>query len=314
MGSFGALAQDRGKPRRIGFFYFGSRQSAMETGRYAAFVQGMRELGYEEGKQYVLVARFADGANERLPGIAAELAAANLDLIVSTSTPTHDALKKAGATLPIVATTTIDPVRDGYAETLARPGRNFTGLAAVLSDIYLKHVELLKMAVPKLARIAVLWNPGNAAHPPVLSDIASVAGGNSIRVVRISAGTPREIDSGFATMARERAQALIIMGDTFFVQQFAQIGEQAIKHRVVSVYATREFAELGGFMSYGPSFRDNYRRAATFVDKILKGARPGDLPFEQPTIFELVINRKTAKALGLTIPQELLLRADKVIE
>lgn len=307
-------AGQRAGVRRIGFFYFGSRQSAMETGRYVAFIQGMRELGYQEGKQFVLVSRFADGDYKRFPSVASELVAANPDVIVSTATATHGVLKRATTVVPIVVTTTFDPVREGYAETLARPGRNFTGMTTLLSDIFPKHVELLKMFLPRLSRVAALWNPGNAAHPGLLEDMEAAARANSVRIARVSAGTPGEIDSAFAAMARERLEALIVLGDAVFAQQLRQIGERAIKHRLASIYGTREYAEFGGLMSYGPSIRNNYRRAAVFVDKILKGAKPGDLPFEQPTIFELVVNRKTAKAFGVAIPQELLLRADELIE
>ena len=311
---FPVPAQQRGKPWRVGFFYLGSRQSAMETGRYLAFIQGMRELGYEEGKQFVLVARFADGEYGRIPGLATELTAAKLDVIVSTSSQANHALKQATATTPVVVTTSFDPVREGFAETLARPGRNFTGFSSVTFDISPKHVELLEMAVPKLSRIAALWHPGNAAHPALLQNVEAAARSHSIRIFRVSARTPQEIESGFETMALERVQALIILGDTFFAQQHRQLGERSVKHQLVSIYLTREYAELGGFMSYGPNFRDNYRRSAIFVDKILKGAKAGELPFEQPTKFELVVNRKTARALGLTLSQELLLRADEVIE
>src|SRR5262249_26106739 len=212
-----------------------------------------------------------------------------------------------------VATTTIDPVRDGYAETLARPGRNFTGLTSLLSDVSSKHVELLKMAMPKLSCVGVLWDSGTSAHPALLDIVASAARSMSIRTVKIRAGAPEDIESGLRTMARERAEGFLMLGSTLFVNQFRQISAQAVKHHLMSIYSTREYAELGGFMSYGPSFRDNYRRAALLVDKILKGAKPGELPFEQPMKFELVINRKTAKALGLTISKELLLRADEVI-
>jgi ABC-type uncharacterized transport system substrate-binding protein len=307
-------AQGKTTLPRVGFFYLGSPQSALDTGRYAAFIQGMKELGYQEGKQFVLVARFGDGDYKRYPSIAAELAAAKPDVIVSTATATHEALKKVTAVIPVVVTTSFDPVREGYADSLARPGRNFTGVAALLTDIFPKHIQLLKVALPRLARVAVLWNPGNAAHPHLLDNIDAVARGNSIRVTRVGASTPQEIEAGFATMVRERVEALIVLGDALFVQRLRQLGEQAVERRLVSVYSTREFAEFGGFMTYGPSFRENYRRVATYVDKILRGAKPGDLPFEQPTKFELVINMKTARALGVTIPPELLLRADEVIE
>ena len=237
-----------------------------------------------------------------------------VDVIVATGTPAYRALKQSTSTVPIVITVTTDPIRDGFAASLARPGGNFTGLSTGLAGFNPKFFELLKIAVPKLSRVAVLSSSFNPAHPPQIKELEAAARKLGMRVLQVNASAPDEIERGFAVMTRDHAEALIILGDAFFVQQIRQIAELALKHRLPSLYSAPEYAASGGFMGYGQNIVDNFRSAATFVDKILKGAKPGDLPFEQPTRFYLVINRKTAKALGIAIPQELLLRADKVIE
>jgi putative ABC transport system substrate-binding protein len=308
-----AGAQQPGKVRRIGFFYGGSRQSALETGRYAAFLQGMRELGYVENKDYVIVARYSDGP-ERTPALAMELLDAKVDVIVASGGPPAQALLKSTTTMPIVLAVSVDPVRDGFAQTMAHPGRNFTGLSAVLADIFPKHVELIKAARPRISRLAILVNPRNASHPALAKRVEAAAHEHKMRPQLVQVSSSTDLEPAFADMAGQRAEALLVLGDSFFVQHFRQIAGLAIKHRMISTYSGREYPDLGGYMSYGPSFRDHYRRTARFVDKILKGAKPGDLPFEQPTKFELVINRSTAKALGERIPDELVLRADAVID
>ena len=310
-----SLAQQKDKVWRIGFLYNGSRQSALDTGRYAAFLDGMRKLGYIEGKHFVIEARFAPNDEVgRLPALAAELVRSSVDVIVTTGGVAAQALKQATTTIPVVITVTTNPVREGLAASLAHPGGNFTGLSAFLEDVFPKHVEMLKLAVPKLARIAVLANSRHEGHPHLLKGIEAVARHNGIQVQRVGGDTLEDIERGIGAAARQRAQALIILGDSFFVQYFQQIAGFAIRNRLASIYSGREYPEAGGLMSYGPSFPDNYRRAATYVDKILKGAKPGDLPIEQPTKFELVINRKAANALGITLSPELLFRADRVIE
>jgi putative ABC transport system substrate-binding protein len=309
-----SLAQQQGKVWRIGFFYFSSRQSALDTGRYEAFLQGMRELGYVEGKHFVVEARFADGKSERLPGLAADLVQSRVDVIVATGGPVYSALQKVTRTIPIVATASPDAVGLGLAASLARPGGNFTGISTAISDFYPKFFELLNIAVPRLFRVAVLSSPFNPAHPPLVKNLEGEARKRGIRVLRVSAGAADEIERGFAVMTRDHADAVIILPDTFFVQQMRQIAALALDHRLPSTHWVLEYVDAGGFMSFGPNITDNFRLAAGYVDKILKGAKPADLPFEQPTLFYLVINRKTAKALGIAIPQELLLRADKVIE
>jgi ABC-type uncharacterized transport system substrate-binding protein len=312
--SFAAGAQQSGKIRRIGFLYFGTRESAVESGRYRAFLDGMRELGYVEGKNFTIEARFADGKSERLPDLAAELLQAKVDVIVATGTPVYDALKRSAGSVPIVITVTADPIRDGYAKSMARPGGNFTGLSNAIVDLSPKQVELLKTALPKLSRVAVLSNPANLAHPPQVKSLKAAAQRLGIRVVEASGDTPEEVERAFAAMTRDHAEAVITLNDTFFLQQARQIAGLALKHQLPSIHGTPDYAASGGFMSYGPNFTDNFRLAAGYVDKILKGAKPAELPFEQPARFYLVINRKTAKTLGLAISQELLLRADRVIE
>jgi ABC-type uncharacterized transport system substrate-binding protein len=310
----GSLAQHQGKVWRIGFFYFGSRQSATESGRYSAFLQGMQELGYVEGKHYVVEARFAEGKDELVPGLAAEFVRSKIDVIVATGTAVYAALKRSASTIPVVITVTADPIGDGFAESLARPGGNFTGLSAGNVELVPKQIELLRMTVPKLARVAMLWNPANPGHPSRISAMRAIAQKAGIRALPVEGRSYEQIERGFSEMTRERAQAVVVLNDTFFVQQYVQIAALASKHRLPSIYGAVEYAESGGLMGYGQNVVDNFRSAATFVDKILKGAKPGELPFEQPMRLQLVINRRTAKVIGLAIPRELLLRADRVIE
>jgi len=312
--SFRAYAQQRGKVFRIGFLYNGSRQTVLDTGRYNAFLQGMRDLGYIEGKHFVIEARFADGNYERLPALVAELVSSRVDVIVASGSAAYSALEKVPRTIPIVTTVSSDPVGSGFASSLARPSGNFTGLSTAVADLAPKHIELLKVAVPKLSRVAVLSNSGNPDHPQQFKSIEAATRKLGIRLLQMNVRTASDIERSFAGMTRDRTEGVIILNDGFFVQQMRQIAELALKHRLPSIHGSVEYVESGGFMSYGPNFIDNFRLAAGYVDKILKGAKPADLPFQQPTRFYLMINRKTAKAIGLAIPQELLLRADKVIE
>ena len=310
----GALAQAQSKAARIGFFYFGSRQSSLDSGRYQMFMQGMRELGYVEGTNFVLEARFGDGKPERLPGLAAELVRLKVDVIVATSTPVYRALQYATTTIPVVITLSFDPVGDGFAATMARPGGNMTGLTLSAADLGPKLLELLKTAVPRMSRVAVLLQPGNPAHPQRVIRIMSVAQKGGMQVVLAEAGTAQEIEGEFAMMTKQRAHAAIILADGFFLSESRLIAAQALKHRLPSTSQLRDLTEAGTLMSYGANSADNFRRAAAYVDKILKGAKPGDLPFEHPTRYQLVINHKTALTLGLTIPEALLRQADEVIQ
>ena len=309
------VAQPQPKVRRIGFLATRSRSTVSNPDvYYDAFVQGMRDLGYVEGKNLVIEWRFADGKYERLAGLAAELVQMKPEVIVTHGTPGPQAMRQATSTIPIVTASAGDPVASGFAVSLTRPGGNITGLSLIAIDLSPKHFELLTIMVPRLSRVAVLANPGNSSHPAILKSLQTAAQQVGIKVLPMDARTPEEIERGFAMMKRERAEAVIVAADGFFVGQRRRIAELAAKNRTPSMYAFREHVGAGGLMSYGQNLTEHYRSAATYVDKILKGAKPGDLPFEQPTRIHLAINRKTAKALGLKIPQELLLRADEVIE
>jgi putative tryptophan/tyrosine transport system substrate-binding protein len=309
-----AFAQPQTKVWRIGYLDLGSRQSLVDTGRYAALIQGLRDLGYVEGKNFVLEARYADGKADVLDGIAAELVRQNVDLIVSTGTPACKAAQRATTTIPIVVTVTGDPVIDGLAASLARPGGNITGMSSGIDDTVKKLVELLSIAVPKMKRVAAITNSANVTHTSMLSSIQAAARQTGMQVMSVSVHTPDEIERGFEAMVRQRIDAVVIVPDVLFLQQLTQIAGLASKHRLPSIYGEVNYAEAGGLIGYGADRKDNFRRAAIFVDKILKGAKPAELPFEQPTRYYMAINRKAAAALGLTIPQRLLISADKVIE
>jgi putative ABC transport system substrate-binding protein len=299
---------------RVGFLYFGSYQPGPGAERYAAFVDGMRELGYVDGKTVVIEARFADSRAERLHSLAEELLRLKVDAIVATASPTYRVLQRMTTTVPIIVTVTADPVLEGIATSVARPGGNFTGLSDTAADLSLKQLELLKAISPKLSRVGVLSNPDNVSHPAQITRLILAAQKIGVQIVLAEAGTVAEIEPGFAALARDGANAVVMFGDTFYAQQVKQIAEAALKHRMPSVNILRQYAEAGGLISYGAPIINNFRRAATYVDKILKGANPAEMPFEQPTKYELAINLKTAKALGLSISQETLLRADYVIK
>ena len=310
---FAAFAQQSGKSPRVGFLYYGSRQSAIEAGRYPAFVEGMRDLGYVEGKNLVIESRYADGKPERVSAFATELARLKVEVIVATGSQTYRALQLATSTVPIVVTVGVDPVAGGYAATMARPGRNFTGLTDTAADLNPKLLELLMAVTSKLARLGVLLQPENASHPQQLTKLMLVAQKLGVQVVLAEAATADTIDAAFTLLSRERVNAVLLLSDSVFLQQQRQIAAQAIAYRLPSITAAPNYAQAGGLLCYGSDLTDNFRRAAGYVDKIIKGAKPGDLPFEQPTRYYLTINLKTAKALGLTIPQTLLVSADKVI-
>lgn len=301
--------------RRIGFLAPLSRSTPSHPDvYYDAFVHGMRELGHVEGRNLVIEWRFADGNFERLPGLAAELVRMKVEVIATHSTPAIRALQRATSTVPIVFAVAIDPVGSGFAASLARPGGNITGLSVIDVDPGPKRLELLKAILPPLSRVAVLVNPGSSVHPAIVKSVQAAGQHAGIKVLPMRARTPEEIERGFATLSQERAEGVIIADDAFFRGQRRQIADLAVKHRMPVIAPWREYVAAGGLMSYGQSIADSFRRAATYVDRILKGAKPGELPIEQPTRIHLAISRKTAKALGLAIPQELLLRADEVIE
>jgi putative ABC transport system substrate-binding protein len=281
------------------------------------FRQGMRDLGYVEGRNFVLEFRDAEGKLERLPALAAELVALKVDVIMVGGTLAALAAKQATTTIPIVFASAVDPVADGLVTSLARPGGNVTGLSALAPELAGKRLELLKQAVPGVGRVAVLWQPGGFGERTVNdlrreADVAARALG--VRLQFFEARGPDDFDRAFSDMANARASATTLLGGTMFLIERRRLVDLAAKNRLPAVYGLREYVDAGGLMSYGPNNADLFRRAATYVVKILKGAKPGDLPVEQPTKFELVINLKTAKALGITIPQSVLGRADEVIQ
>jgi putative tryptophan/tyrosine transport system substrate-binding protein len=282
-----------------------------------AFRLGLRDLGYVEGRNLVIEYRDAEGKPERLAAGAAELVALNVDVIVAPGTLAALAAKRATATIPIVLPTIGDPVADGLVKSLARPGGNVTGLSNLTGDLIGKCMQLLKEAVPGATRVAVLTHPGSATAKTDkdYATRAPTAGRSLGFVVRlIDAGRPVDLDRAFAEMTRWRANALVVMPYATLLQERARITAMAAKQRLPAVYAYRESVVAGGLMSYGPDLADQFRRSAAYVDRILKGASPADLPVEQPTKFELAINLKTAKALGLTVPPSLLARADELIQ
>ena len=280
---------------------------------WEAFVQGLRNLGYIEGQNLVVERRFMEGKAERLPQLAAELVGLNVRVIVAGGQPPPVAAKRATATVPIVMTNFSDPVGLGLVTNLARPGGNITGLALLTVELVTKQLQLLTQAVPKVSRVALLVNPSNPGAALQRRDAQTAARALGLQLQVLEAQRLDELAVAFDAMTSQRAEAVLLPGDSVFYFYRRQIADFAIKNRLPALFAPREFAEAGGLMAYGANIADLYRRAATYVDRILKGANPGDLSIEQPTKFELVINVKTAKALGITIPQSLLQTADQVI-
>jgi putative ABC transport system substrate-binding protein len=296
---------------RIGFV--GSDASGPQID---AFREGLKELGYVEGKNVIVETRFAEGRSERFPELVAQVLRLKVDVLVVGSTPAARAAKKATTTVPIVFASLFDPVGSGIVASLARPGGNITGAAIGVggSGFAGKWVELLKEAVPGLSHVAVLANSANPANAASVREIEAVARPLKVKLDVLDVGNTTNLDRALATISASGAQAVIVTNDPFFTPNRAKLVQFAASNRLPAVYFFKVFAESGGLMVYGASLEDSYRTAATYVDKIFRGAKPADLPIEQPTRFELVINLKTAKALGLTIPQTLLLRADRIIE
>jgi putative ABC transport system substrate-binding protein len=308
-----AQAQPAGKVWRIGVLSSGS-PSATAIARIDAFKRGLRELGYVEGRNLVIESRWGEGKYETLPGLAAELVRLKMAVILTAAVPAIRAAKEATGTIPIVMAVVVDPVETGLVASFARPGGNITGLSVRTPELVGKQFGLLKEIVPKASRVAVLWNPGNLGNPPQLRAAELAARTLGMRLQSLEARNPREIDNAFAAMTREAAAALVVLVDVMFIDHRTRIADLAATRRLPAVYGQLEHVESGGLMAYAPNFLDNYGRAAVFVDKILRGANPGDIPIEQSTKFELMINLKTAKALGLAIPRSVLLQADRVIE
>jgi putative ABC transport system substrate-binding protein len=308
-----AGAQQPGNVPRIGWLGGPTRESAEAFTR--EFRQGLKDLGWVEGQNILIEWRFAGGRAERLPELAAELVRLRVDLIVAPSTPTAVAAKNATTTIPIVMVAPADPVELGLVASLARPGGNITGLTSMIGqEIAGKQFELLKEAVPKVSRMAVLWNPATPGNALALREAENAARALGVEPQVLEARSPDDFEGAFAAMSRKRAGALLVLADVMFTTHRRRLAALAATSRLPAMYGTRQFVDDGGLVSYGYNTFDNFRRAAAYVDKILKGAKPRDLPIERPTRFELVINRKTAKALGLTIPAALLARADQVID
>jgi putative tryptophan/tyrosine transport system substrate-binding protein len=309
-----AEAQQAGKVPRIGFLSLTSPSDRPFL--LDAFRQRLRELGWVEGQNIVIDYRYAEDRFDRLPDLAAELVRLRVDLIIaSAGTQVATAAKNATETIPIVMIAVRDPVGIGLIASLARPGGNVTGVAGSAGlEWVAKQLELLKETAPKIRRVAILSNPANAYHQLAIREVNVAARSLGVQLQLVEARGPKEFDAAFAAMAKERVGALLVLSDSIFSSHRTRLADLAARSRLPAAYGIRESVEAGGLMSYGPSFLDFYRRAATYVDKILNGAKPGELPVEQPTKFELVINMKTAKALGLTIPQSLLVRADEIIQ
>jgi len=297
---------------RIGFL--GNSTAALKSNLIEAFRQGLRDLRYEEGRNITIEYRWAEGKYERFPALIAELVALKIDVMVTAGTPAALAVKKAAISVPLVMAAIGDPVGVGLVPSLARPTGNITGLSGMATDLEGKRLQLLGEVVKGLSHVAVIWNPLNAFQKISVSQLNAAGKTLKIKVQPVAVGVTEDLDPAFATLVKDKPQALVILADRIFLHNRARLMDFAMQNRLPGVYAYRELVEAGGLMSFGPSYEDLHRRAATYVDKILKGAKPADLPVEQPTKFNLVINRRAAEALGLTIPASILARADEVIE
>ena len=312
-----ADAQPAEKVYRIGYLSIGPGTGAgIYTRPQEGFRQQLRELGWVEGRNIAIEYRFGDGRADRLPSLADELVRLKVDLITAVPTPAALAAKQATSTIPIVGMSLTEPVAVGLVASLARPGGNVTGVSyAFGTEIFGKQLEMLRDVVPKVRRVAVLANPtGSPAYPQMLEATKAAARSLALELQLLEVHEPAQFDGAFAAMAKERAGALLVMGHPLFFQHRARLADLATKHRLPSMSTQEQWVDAGGLMSYGVNLPDMFRRTASYVDKILKGAKPGELPVEQPTTFEIVINLKTARELGLTISREFLLIADDVIE
>jgi putative tryptophan/tyrosine transport system substrate-binding protein len=305
-----AAAQPPGKVPRIAYVMGRSRISGFDE----AFRQGLRELGYIEGENITVEYRFAGGEEGQLQQLMDEAVRLKPDIIVTGSTPSIQAARNATHTIPIVMAISQDPVRDGLVASLARPGGNVTGLSVLAPELTGKRLELLREIVPAVTRVAVIWNTGNPGNPALFGDTEAAARALGLQLHSLGVRSPADFPGAFAAATRSRATALATLSDAFMVSNRLHIAELAVRHRLPAVAPNRVYVEAGILMSYGPDLAATHRRAATYVHKILTGAKPADLPVEQPMTFELLINLKTARALGLTMPQSVLVRADKVIQ
>ncbi|MBI2153864.1 MAG: ABC transporter substrate-binding protein [Candidatus Rokubacteria bacterium] len=305
-------AQQKAKMYRIGFL--GNSTAALEANLVGPFRDGLRDLGYNEGQNVLIEYRWAEGKYERFPTLIAELIALKVDVIVTAGTPATLAVKKATASVPLVMVAVGDPVGTGIVASLGRPGGNITGLTSISPELDGKRLELLREVVPKLSHIAVLWNAASPLQVVAERETRAAAQVLGMKVLSLGVRTAEEIESAFAAILKEQPGALLVLADRLFLHHRTRIMDFATQNRLPGVHAYRELVQVGGLMSFGPSYAGMHRRAATYVDKILKGAKPADLPVEAPTTFELVLNLKAAKALGLTIPQSVLLRATEVLQ
>jgi putative tryptophan/tyrosine transport system substrate-binding protein len=308
-----APAQPASKIRRIGVLSGGIRPVPWESSTLNGFLQGMRDLGYVEGKDFVVEWRFAEGHYERFPSYAQELVSMNVDVIFAVNTRGAIEAQRATKTIPIVFAALSDPVGSGLVASLARPGGNITGVAEATDLVIAKHLELSMLAVPSLTRVTALINPANPLYPPMVKSLEVAAQKAGIKVSLANARSLEELEPAFASMKRDHTDVVIVLDDSLFMSNRSQVAALATNYELPAIAGNTEYASAGLLMSYGGRIRDQFQRGATYVDKIFKGARPAELPVEQPTRFYLTVNLKAANALGLTIPQSLLLRADEVI-
>jgi len=312
LGPLAAQAQQTGNVYRIGFL--GNSTAALEANLVGPFREELRDLGYVEGRNVLIEYRWAEGKYDRFPALIGELLALKVAVIVTAGTPATLAVKKATTSVPLVMLAVGDPVGTGIVPSLSHPGGNITGLTAISTEMDAKRLELLREVVPSVSYIALLWNAGSPLQVLAEKQVQAAAQVLRMRVLSLGVKTEEEIKSALAVMARERPDALLVLADRLLLHHRALIMDFATRHRLPGVHAYRELVEAGGLMSFGPSYADMHKRAAYFVDRILKGAKPGDLPVGRPRTFELVINLKVAKALGLTIPQSVLLRGTEIIK
>ena len=305
-------AQQSSKIRRIGFL--GNSTAALEANLIGPFRQGLRDLGYQEGGNVQIEYRWADGNYQRFPKLIAELISSKVDVIVTAGTPASLAVKKATSSIPLVMIAVGEPVATGLVASLARPGGNITGVTSIAPEMEGKRLELLREVVPGISHIAVLWNAASPVQIIQERETRAAAQVLGVKMLSLGVRTREEIEDALAAIDKERPGALLVLADRLFLHHRTRIMDFATQRRLPGVHAYRELVEAGGLMSYGPSYADMHRRAAWYVEKILKGAKPADLPVERPTKFDLVVNVKAAKAIGVTIPASFLLRADQVIE
>jgi putative ABC transport system substrate-binding protein len=305
----GAVAQATGKKYVIGLLDGGER---LEW--WGAFVQQMRDLGYVEGRNVRYERRYAKGQNEALPGLAKQLVDARVDLVVTSGGSAAVAAKRASSKIPIVMASGTDQVSLGLASSLPHPGGNVTGVSTLNSDLTAKRLELLRETVPKISRVAVVWHTDNPPSAPAVRDLETATASSRIGFQSFGVASTSDMSDAFAAMSRDRVDAVLVINAPFIYAERSTISDLAKKYKVPAMYSAAEYVEAGGLISYGPSYPDMFRRAAVFVDKILNGANPGDMPIEQPTTFEMVVNLRTARSIGVSIPPALLARANRVIQ